>query len=243
MEVVLSHLKSTLLCLIKSPYAVFTLLLSACRVQPAPQALKLTAGGGSVLHSSWPLMTFVTLRPYLPKGSALPLWIPRASLPSWQVNKLHWASAHAGVRPIGICETATRIVTNAVLFATKGDLQDAAGSQQLCAGKIGWAEAGFHVMGSTFLSADTEAVLLVDTSNAFNSLNWQVALHNTRFICPFLAKVLINAYQDASELFIDDQVLRSEEGTTQSDSLAIPMYAMPLLYASESSHQQSELYT
>ena len=39
-----------------------------------------------------------------------------------------------GVRPIGICETARRIISKAVLQVTRADLQDAAGSLQLCAG-------------------------------------------------------------------------------------------------------------
>lgn len=131
-----------------------------------------------------------------------------------------------GVRPIGICETPRRIVAKAVLFVTKGDIQDAAGSLQLCAGQIAGIEAAVHAMRSIFASVDTEAVLLVDASNAFNSLNRQVALRNARHLCPPLANILINTYRNPSELFVDGMVLWSEEGTTQGDPLAMPMYAL-----------------
>ena len=73
---------------------------------------------------------------------------------------------------------------------------------------------------------DTDAVLLVDASNAFNSLNREVALHNIRHLCRSLATILINIYRDATELFVDGLVLFSEEGTTQGDPLAMPMYAL-----------------
>ena len=39
-----------------------------------------------------------------------------------------------GVRPIGISECARRITSTAILSITRGDIQDAAGSLQLCAG-------------------------------------------------------------------------------------------------------------
>ncbi len=65
-----------------------------------------------------------------------------------------------GVRPIGICETARRII----LFITKNDLQDAIGSLQLCGGQIAGIEA------ATFQDENTEGVLLVDASNDFNGL-------------------------------------------------------------------------
>ena len=39
-----------------------------------------------------------------------------------------------GVRPIGVCEVAQRIISKAILFVIKGDIQDAAGSRQLCGG-------------------------------------------------------------------------------------------------------------
>ena len=77
-----------------------------------------------------------------------------------------------------------------------------------------------------FQSDDTEAVLLVDASNAFNSLNRNAALHNIMHICPSLAKVLVNTYREATELFINDVTLYSVEGTTQGDPLAMPMYAL-----------------
>ena len=131
-----------------------------------------------------------------------------------------------GVRPIGICETPRRIIAKAILFVTRGDLQDAAGSKQLCAGQIAGIEAAVHEMKSLFLRDDTEAILLVDASNAFNSLNRQVALHNARHLCPPLATMFINTYRNPSELFVDGQSLWSEEGTTQGDPLAMPLYAL-----------------
>lgn len=131
-----------------------------------------------------------------------------------------------GVRPIGICETARRIISKAVLSVVKGDLQEAAGSLQLCAGQISGIEAAVHAMKEAFLNDETEAVLLVDASNAFNSLNREAALHNIQHLCPTLSTILINIYREATELFVDGTVLFSEEGTTQGDPLAMPMYAL-----------------
>ena len=131
-----------------------------------------------------------------------------------------------GIRPIGICETARRIVSKAILTVIRDDLQDAAGSTQLCAGQIAGVEAAIHFMRSCLTSDDTEAVLMVDASNAFNSLNRECALHNIRYVCPSIATVLINTYRRATELFVGDSTLLSTEGTTQGDSLAMPMYAM-----------------
>ena len=131
-----------------------------------------------------------------------------------------------GVRPIGVCETARRIISKAVLSTIKDDIQDAAGSLQLCVGQIAGIEAAIHFMTESFLSKSTEAVLLMDVSNTFNSLNRDAALHNIRHVCPSLATVLINTYCDSTELFVDGLTLLSEEGTTQGDPLAMPMHAM-----------------
>ena len=131
-----------------------------------------------------------------------------------------------GVRPIGICETPRRIIAKAILTITKDDLQEAAGPRQLCAGQIAGTEAAIHAMRAIFADKESEAILLVDASNAFNSLNRQVALRNARHLCPPLANALINTYREPSELFVDGQVLLSEEGTTQGDPLAMPLYAL-----------------
>lgn len=134
-----------------------------------------------------------------------------------------------GVRPIGICETARRIIAKAILFVTGDDIKEAAGTVQLCAGQTAGIEAAVHAMKISFESEDTEAALLVDASNAFNSLNRQAALHNIRSICPSIATALINTYRGDTELFVDGSTLISEEGTTQGDPLAMPMYALALL--------------
>ena len=131
-----------------------------------------------------------------------------------------------GVRPIAVGEIARRIIAKAVLSIIRGDIQDVAGTLQLCAGQISGTEAAVHAVRESFLREDTEAVLLVDASNAFNTLNRQTALHNIRRLCPSLSSILINCYRQSTELFVDGDVLFSEEGTTQGDPLAMPMYAV-----------------
>ena len=82
----------------------------------------------------------------------------------------------------------------------------------------------------------TDAVILVDASNAFNSLNRQAALRNIHQLCPALSKVLTNTYREDVQLFIDGEVLLSQEGTTQGDPLAMAMYAIaitPLIHRLE----------
>ena len=67
---------------------------------------------------------------------------------------------------------------------------------------------------------------LVDATNAFNTLNREVALRNILHLCPSLGRVLINTYRDGAQLYIDGESIASAEGTTQGDPLAMAMYAL-----------------
>jgi len=101
--------------------------------------------------------------------------------------------------------------------AIRDDIQVSAGSFQLCAGQLAGAEAAIHSVRSLFACSDCNVILLVDASNAFNSLNCTVALHNIHLLCPSFSTLLINIYHSPASLFIPGDVLMSEEGTTQGD--------------------------
>ena len=109
------------------------------------------------------------------------------------------------------------------------DVQDVAGSVQLRAGQTAGVEAAVHAMGKIFENNDTDAVLLVDASNAINSLNRAVALHNISILCPSLGTIAVNTYRAAGNVFIDGETLYSYEGTTQGDPLAMAIYAIGIL--------------
>ena len=65
------------------------------------------------------------------------------------------------------------------------------------------------------LNVDTDAVLLTDAENAFNSINHKVMLHNLKFICPIIAICIISYYATPSSLFIiSGEEILSNEGTT-----------------------------
>ena len=131
-----------------------------------------------------------------------------------------------GVRPIGIGETVRRIMARAILSVLKDDIKKAAGPIQLCAGQESGCEAAIHALNQIFEDPNTDAVLLVDASNAFNSLNRETALRNIQALCPALSTVLINTYREDIPLFIGGKTLLSQEGTTQGDPLAMAMYAL-----------------
>ena len=51
-------------------------------------------------------------------------------------------------------------------------------------------------------------------------------LKNIFVLCPSFARILINSYRKDSKLYIDGSYILSQEGTTQGDPLAMPMYAL-----------------
>ena len=134
-----------------------------------------------------------------------------------------------GVRPIGIGETAQRIIGKAILTTIGEDIKEAAGPLQLCAGQEAGCEAAVHAMRQMFESPDAEAAILVDATNAFNSLNRESALRSIQHLCPSLSTILINTYREDVHLYIDGETMLSQEGTTQGDPLAMAMYAIGIL--------------
>lgn len=133
------------------------------------------------------------------------------------------------VRPIGVGEVLRRIMGKCVMNVAKNDVVGVSGSLQLCAGQKSGSEAAIHAMHTIFESDETDAVLLIDASNAFNSLNRAAALHNVRVLCPIIAVYAINTYRLSSRLFITGgQEIPSAEGTTQGDPLAMGLYALSM---------------
>ena len=133
------------------------------------------------------------------------------------------------VRPIGVGKVLRRIVGKCVMNVAKKDVIEASGSLQLCAGQKSGSEAAVHAMHTLFEADSTDAVLLIDASNAFNSLNRAAALHNIRVLCPMIAVYAINTYRQTARLFIvGGKELVSAEGTIQGDPLAMALYALSI---------------
>ena len=75
-----------------------------------------------------------------------------------------------------------------------------------------------------------EAVLLVDASNAFNSINRNVFLHNVAIMYPAIAVYVKNCYSFHSRHFIiAGNEIRSCEGTAQGDPIPMTAYAIAII--------------
>ena len=68
------------------------------------------------------------------------------------------------------------------MHVTKPDVIDASGSLQVCAGHKSGSEAAIHAMSSICDADETDAVLLIDASNAFNALNRAVLLSSLQAV-------------------------------------------------------------
>ena len=70
----------------------------------------------------------------------------------------------------------------------KEQLFETTGSIQVCAaGHKSGAEAAIHAMHDMLKVEETEAILLIDADNAFNSINRTVILRNISWNCPILS--------------------------------------------------------
>ena len=131
-----------------------------------------------------------------------------------------------GVRPIGVGEVCRMLIGKATLLLLRQDVIDVTGCRQLCAGQKSACESIVHCVRELYSRSETEGLLCVDASNAFNSLNRGLALRNVLHLCPSLGRLLINTYRFDNSLFIDGECIGSREGTTQGDPLAMCVYAV-----------------
>ena len=156
-------------------------------------------------------------------------FVDPASLEAYLACRLIPLDKNPGVRPIGIGEVLRRILGKAILSMIRDDIQEAAGSLQVCAGHESGIEAAVHAMTTVFDDDDTEALLMADASNAFNRLNREACLHNIQHLCPAMSAIVINTYRHPANLIVGGEVIRSREGTTQGDPIAMPLYALGVL--------------
>ena len=79
-------------------------------------------------------------------------------------------------------------------------------------------EAAVHALNQIMDTEETEALLLVDATNAFNTLNRQAALHNIQVICPAISTILNNTYKAPVRMFVaGGGEIVSMEGTTPGE--------------------------
>lgn len=91
-----------------------------------------------------------------------------------------------GVRPIGIGKVSRRIVCKAVLSVIKEEILRVSSS---------YAWASRLAVRCIVDHPSTEAILLVNVTNAFNNWSRKTALINIQHSCPSLATILINTYR------------------------------------------------
>ena len=89
-----------------------------------------------------------------------------------------------GLQPIGIGEALHRIASKVVVTHLRAEIVTSVGSLQVCALQETGCEYIIHAMQAIYEDETCEAVLLVEASNAFNSINRNFFLHNVAIICP-----------------------------------------------------------
>ena len=152
------------------------------------------------------------------------------SLEPLLASRLIPLNKNPGLRPIGIGETLRRIIGKTVARFLKQDVVDSVGSLQVCAGQDAGCEAAIHSLRTIFQQEETEAVMLIDASNAFNSINRKAFLHNVKVICPSIATFTNNCYSSPARLFVvGGTEIQSAEGTTQGDPMAGLVYAIAII--------------
>ena len=93
--------------------------------------------------------------------------------------------------------------------------KQAAGSSQFCAGQDSGCESAIHAVRELFNRPETEAILLIDASNAFNSLARHMVLLNIRELCPPFSIPLISTHQSPMQLLVyGESIFFSTKGTT-----------------------------
>ena len=122
-----------------------------------------------------------------------------------------------------------RIVGKVIVSILRDDIISSIGPLQVCAGQEpGW-EATIDAMYEMY-KEHSEAVLLLDAANAFNSVNWKVFLHKINVIFPSISIYTLLLHETVIHYhpFIyhwRDRDRTFSEGITQDDPVTMWIYA------------------
>ena len=89
------------------------------------------------------------------------------------------------------------IVTHA-----RDDILKSVGFLKICTVREAGLECLIYAMHTVYEEQLAEAVLLVNSSNAFSSVNRNIFLHNVEIICPSIIQYVNNSYPFNNRLFI-----------------------------------------
>ena len=148
-------------------------------------------------------------------------------LMAFTASRLIALNKSPGVRPIAVGEAFRRLIGKAVMTVVERDAMHVTAPIQLCVGVPSACEASVHAMAELYERTETQAILLVDAQNAFNSFNRQAALQNIPILCPAVGRMFRNTYSSPVRLFLQGgDEIASNEGTCQGDPLAMLYYAL-----------------
>ena len=115
----------------------------------------------------------------------------------------------------------------AIVTVLKSDILNVTGKQQLCADLESRCEVVVHAVVDLSEEDTAHGFIQINVSNAFNSINRTLLLHNVKILCPEIATYMNNCYMKPSRLFITGgEEILSNEGTTKGDTIAMGMYAL-----------------
>ena len=117
------------------------------------------------------------------------------SLEAFTASRLIPLNKNPGVCPI--CGIDRKVI----MYIAKKDAKDAAESLQVCAGQEAGLETANHGIYVVYQQGETEAILLVDANNAFNSINRKAMLHNISITCPPITTFIANCYQTSQIIY------------------------------------------
>ena len=106
------------------------------------------------------------------------------------------------LRSIGFDEVLLRIAAKMIVVHAKDNVVASMGSLQVCTGHEAGCESLIHAMRTNYKEHSAEALCLGDPSNAFNSANRNVFLHNVKIIFPSIAWYGKNCHSFGNQLFI-----------------------------------------
>ena len=123
---------------------------------------------------------------------------------------------------IGIRENFRRKVGKCFSWELKTAIQIAAGPLQVCTGQKSGSEAAVQFTREQSEALSAEAVILIDASNTFNSVNRQALLHNVRVLFPELSMIAINMYRKSCGLFVGGSDRKEKLG----DNMAMLLFVI-----------------